>query len=904
MVTPFVMIKSNLAFTLVFVSAVALATPGLHADEDVTLVFEKHVRPILKQHCFHCHGEEEETGGGLDLRLRRFLSVGGDSGAAIVPGNPNESLLVEVLNSGQMPEGKDKLPEEQIDLIAKWIKQGANTARAEPDNPEELDAFTQEERSWWSLQPIVSPQIPEANELTDSTNAIDRFVARSLKRANLAFSSEVDARTLIRRLHFDLTGLPPTPNEITMFCEQFKYAPESAYRSLMERLLNSQAYGERWGRHWLDLAGYADSNGYDEKDVVREHAWRYRDYVIRSLNNDKPYNEFIREQLAGDEIAVTEGVHANSDTERERVRYAELMTATGFLRMAPDGSASLNNMSTRNQCITDTIKIVSSTLYGMTIECAQCHNHRYDPITQADYYSLRAVFDPGFDIKSWRVPRNRLVSLQTKQQVAQAAEIEKEAKKIDAERAAKQEQFIAEVLEKELAKREESIREDLREAYNTEVKKRSVGQKQLLAANPSINKLSASSLYLYDSTYKTKHAATLKEIAARAQAIRNTKPQAEFVQAFAEQAKERNAVDATYVFFRGNPDSPKDKVTPSDLSVLASWRETQLPEFSEELSTTGRRLAFAKSITDGGHPLLARVIVNRVWKHHFGRGLVASVSDFGILGDRPSHPELLDYLAFHFMESGWSLKELHRLILTSQTWRQSSRRSKLGDELDPDNRLLSRQNTRRLEAEVLRDSLLAVAGKLNRKPFGPPIPVMPTTDGSIVVGNDTTDSAGRQTGKYIPLNGEEFRRSIYIQVRRSRPLDILTTFDAPSMTDANCALRPETTVSPQSLLLMNSTGMREYARFLSQRLQAFEAADRASRIRLAFSICYGRDASEAEVQDSEAFIAAQEKYYKENPAKFEKESGPAEKENAPADSLALAAFCHALLSSNEFLYID
>ncbi len=213
------MIKSNLAFTLVFVSALALATQDLPADEDISLVFEKHVRPILKQHCFHCHGEEEETGGGLDLRLRRFLSVGGDSGAAIVPGNPNESLLVEVLNTGQMPEGKDKLPEGQIDLIAKWIKQGANTARAEPDNPEELEAFTQEERSWWSLQPIVLPPIPEANELTDSTNAIDRFVARSLKQANLAFSSEVDARTLIRRLHFDLTGLPPKPNEITTFTE-------------------------------------------------------------------------------------------------------------------------------------------------------------------------------------------------------------------------------------------------------------------------------------------------------------------------------------------------------------------------------------------------------------------------------------------------------------------------------------------------------------------------------------------------------------------------------------------------------------------------------------------------------------------------------------------------------------
>lgn len=863
------------------------------------LFFEKDIRPILKEHCFHCHGEAGEIEAGLDVRLRRFLTKGGDSGPAIVPGDAAKSHLLEVLKSGEMPKEKSRLSDHDIALIEDWIAAGAPTARPEPESlgPEHL--FTEEEKKWWSLQPIAAPEVPN-----HADHPIDAFIYRKLKKVGLTKSEAAGPEILIRRLSFDLTGLPPTTDEVTAFIEQEKYDPEAAYLSLVEKLLASPAYGERWARHWLDIAGYADSDGYNEKDLLRPHAWRYRDYVIRSLNNDKPYDEFIREQIAGDEIALAEGLGPDASTEQDKNRYAELISATGFLRMAPDGSATTNNIETRNACVSDTMEIISTTLYGMTIGCAECHNHRYDPISQADYYRLRSVFDPGFDVPKWRVPRSRLVSLQTKEEAAEAARIEVEAKKIDAERAAKEKVFIAEVLEKELAKREESIRPDLKTAYNTEKAKRTPEQKKLLAAHPSINHLSPSRLYLYDSTYKTKNAAVLKEIAARAKAVRDTKPAEQFVHAFVELPKEPKAVAASHVFHRGDPESPKEKVTPGDLSVLASWRNIEVPEFSEAVPTTGRRLAYAESITDGQHPFLARVIVNRVWMHHFGRGIVASVGDFGLLGEKPSHPELLDWLATRFMASGWSLKELHRLILTSATWRQTSRRSEKGDELDPDNLYLSRQNSRRLEAEILRDALLSVSGKLNRKPFGPPVPVMPTEEGGIVIGNDTTDSAGRQTGKYIPLDGEEYRRSVYIQVRRSRPLDMLAAFDAPGMTDPNCELRPVTTVSPQSLLLMNNSGMREHARHFASRLteRAGEALD--SKIQFAWRLCFARMASEDEVRSSEAFIEAQTKYYQENPTKFERASGPAEKENADPELLALGAFCHALMSANEFLYID
>lgn len=862
--------------------------------EEPPLVFEKDVRPLLKAHCFHCHGEEEEdVRADLDVRLVRFLLKGGESGPAIVPGDPSSSLLLEQLVSGEMPKGKSRLPDHEIAVIERWIAEGAKTARAEPDSLGPEMRFTEEERAWWSLQPVEKPELPETG--LNPENPIDAFVARRHGEKGLEFSPEADLRTLVRRASFDLVGLPPSDSLAE---------GDPDFATVVNRLLASPAYGERWARHWLDVAGYADSDGYTEKDLERKHAWRYRDYVIRSLNEDKPYDEFVREQLAGDEIAALEKLHANAAAEADKVRYEELMTATGFLRMAPDGTGALNNLVSRNDCITDTLKIVSTALYGMTIQCAQCHDHRYDPISQEDYYRLRAVFEPGFDVPRWRNPNARLVSLQTKEEAVVATEIEAEAKQIDEERITKQEAFITEVLEKLLLKADERVRDDLRQAYRTTAKERTDEQNRLLAAHPNVKQLSSGSLYLYDSTFKTKHAATLKEMAAKAAEVRKRKPEVRYVHAFAEVASAPEAVPATHLFFRGDYESPRETVGPGDLSVFERWREVAIPENSDAVPTTGRRLAFARSLTDGEHPLLARVIVNRVWMHHFGRGLVESAGDFGYLGSKPSHPELLDWLAADFVENGWSLKRLHRQILTSRTWRQRSTRDPNRDELDPDNRWLSRQNVRRLEAETLRDALLAVSGKLNPKAFGTPIPIMKTTDGSVVVGIDTTDSAGRQTGKFVSLEGEEFRRSVYVQVRRTRPLDLFQTFDAPDMMEANCELRPVTTVSPQSLLLMNNTVMREFAQYFADDLRSRGGPDLRDKVIAAWERTYHRPPADDELAAALEFVEVQRAYYEENPAKLEKVAGPAEKENAEPEVLALAALGHALMSANEFLYID
>jgi len=905
-----------------------LFAPGVHG----TVSFEKDVRPILKTNCFHCHGEDGETKGGLDVRLARFIVKGGEHGAAVLPGDVSGSLLLSKLKKGEMPKGKARLKDAQIALVEQWIAEGAMTARPEPEKLGPEQAFTDEDRAWWAFQPIRRPGVPGSDgkagwvnsmPVDREGNAIDAFVRARLAQEGLSLSPEVSASTFIRRATFDLTGLPPTPEEVEAFVSETNASEASGrkpgaagegvrddssdisssvlkasvYSRLIDRLLASPAYGERWGRHWLDIAGYADSDGYTDKDLERKHAWKYRDYVVRALNNDMPFDQFIREQLAGDEMVPQP--HKNLDA-----AAIDKITATGFLRMAADGTGAMNDKAAQNATIADTVKILGTAFYGMTIACAQCHDHRYDPITQEDYYRLRAVFEPGFDTKNWRTPNGRLVSLLTDRQRAEAAKIEEEAKKLDAVREARQEEFISEVLEKELAKAAEKDRGALRTAYRAAAAKRTPAQVALLKDHPRVMQLSAGSLYLYDSTYKTKHADELKQMADAAAAVRARKPVEEFLHAFEETPKTAAAIPATFVFHRGDPEQPKQQVKPGDLNILAGQRNVEVAEKSPSLPTTGRRLAYAQSLTDGRHPLLARVLVNQIWKGHFGRGLVATPADFGQLGEKPSHPELLDWLASEFMQSGWSLKHMHRLIMLSQTWRQASLREPSRERIDPDNRLLGRMNVQRLEAETLRDSLLAVSGRLNPKIGGEPVPVTFNEEGQIIIGVDTRDTAGRQTGKFVALNGEEYRRSIYIQARRSMPLEMFAAFDAPAMTDANCAVRPVTTVSPQSLLLMNNLYMREHAQDCAQRVMHEVGADVEKQVLRVWRLCFGRTPSMADEQEAAAFVRAQTVHYKAAPAKLERVGGPPDKSDAAPELLGLAALCHALMSSNEFLYVD
>ncbi|MSQ94954.1 MAG: DUF1549 domain-containing protein [Gemmataceae bacterium] len=841
--------------------------------------FETHVRPILKANCFECHGEGKKLKSGLDLRLKHFLAKGGKSGPALLPGKGGDSLIVQRLRNQEMPPGKKKLTKDEVALIERWIQEGAPTARPEPKKLPLGFSVSPEEASHWAFQAIRKVEPPKVKTANLVRNPIDSFLLAKLEEQGLSFGPAADRITLIRRATFDLLGLPPTPAEVDAF---LKDQSPDAYEKLLDRLLASPHYGERWGRHWLDVAGYADSEGYTGEDPVRKTAYRYRDYVIRSINADKPWDQFIHEQLAGDEMIRPP---------YEKLPPVELdkLIATGFLRMAPDGTASpgVNQKVASNQYIADTLQIVSSSVLGLTVHCAQCHNHKYDPIPQVDYYSMRAIFEPALNVKSWRTPAGREVAIFKDADRKKADEIEKDAAKIDQERLKKQAVYIEETFQKQLAKLAKELHEPIKTARNTPGPKRTAEQQKLLQVHPSVN-VSAGSLYLYDS----KAAADLKTFADKAAKLRATKPVPNFIRALTEIPGQ---VPTTHLFERGDHDQPMEAVLPAGLMILERFDVNKVPDKTPGLPTTGRRLAFAKTLTDGKHPLPARVLVNRVWLNHFGKGIVNTPADFGLLGDRPTHPELLDWLANEFIAGGWQMKRMHKLMMTSAAYRQNSTRRPALEKIDPDNRLLGRMSIRRLEAEALRDALLSVSGKLNVKAFGPPVPVTHDEVGQVVVGNDIRNPGdGTPMGKVKSLDGEEYRRSVYIQVRRSLPLGLLESFDSPAMTP-NCDLRHTSTVATQALMLLNSRFIHDQAASLAARVHKEAGADVRTQVVLAWKLSYAAEPSARELDQAVVFVQKQTELF--NNAKTTPKQ--------PEPGLqALTNLGQALLSANRFLYID
>jgi hypothetical protein len=855
---------------------------ALSAAEPV-VTFERDVRPILKAHCTHCHGEEEKPEGGVDLRLRRFMDqvLDGDR-HVVVPGQPDKSEMVLLIREGEMPKKGKKLPAEQLAVLEKWIAQGAKITKAEPETLPPGMFITEEDRAWWSFQPIARPAVP-AVEASGIRNAIDAFVLGKLREQKLGFAPEAEKRTLLRRVTLDLTGLPPKPEEVDAFLADT--AP-NAYERVVDRLLASSAYGERWARHWLDVAGYADSNGYAEADSVRPEAWRYRDYVIRAFNADKPWSEFIEEQLAGDELAGA--THAETVQVVLDPKKRDAFTATGFLRLAPDGTGDTVDDAklARNQVIAEELKIVSSSLLGLTVGCAQCHDHRYDPISQADYYRLRAIFDPAYDWQNWRSPAQRLYSLYTPEERAQAAEIEKQALAIEAEARAMSKKFLDEIFEKEVLKLPEADRGPYRAARATAEKSRTPEQKALIKKYPSA--LALYSLDLYD---KGKQKQVTDKM-AEATKLRATKPTEGKLMALTEV---KGKVPTTHLMHRGDHDQPKQVVVPGELTVLE--REPLKIE-PTSAGTSGRRLAYARWLTSSRHPLVARVLVNRFWLEHFGRGLVNTPGDFGAMGETPSHPELLDWLASEFIDGGWRLKPLHRLMVTSAAYRQSSRQD-ASLKADPDNRLYGRFKVQRLDAETLRDSMLATAGTLNRQQFGAPVSIARDPAGRIVVGTEELN-ANKDVVKVKSLGKIDTRRSIYVQVRRKQPLTVLDTFDAPTMSP-NCEIRNSTTVAPQSLLLMNDTFVLDAAKALATRLRTEVPGDARAQIVKAWRTLYGLEPEDADISRCLAYLAEQTEAVRAYHQGIQRA-----KDAPPPDPQleALASLFQVLYSSNRFLYIQ
>ena len=866
---------------LILSVGVAACCPSLSAGERSPAAeqvsFERHVRPILRTHCFHCHGELEKPSGGLDLRLRRLIVAGGKSGPAIAPGDVAASYLLQRIRDGEMPPGKEgHLSGDEVATIEHWIAAGAPTLRPEPATIEPGLRITEEDRSFWSFKPIRDHAPPAVSSSDRVRTPIDAFLLSSLEDVGLSFSADADRRTMIRRAYFDLLGLPPSPDEVDAFVADRR---PNAYERLIDRLLNSPAYGERWGRHWLDVAGYADSEGYNEADTLRPYAYRYRDYVIRSLNADKPFNQFVREQLAGDEMVAPPHKNLSADD-------IEKLTATGFLRMAPDGTGSRNDdpQQTRNAVVTETVKIVSSALLGLTVGCAECHDHRYDPILQKDFYRLRAVFEPALHPKRWLTPRERQVSLLTEDERELATRLERQAKAVEAELQPKLEEFRTWVFEKELDQVPTDVRQEARAAglaWQADPKSLSPEQAELLEQYPGLKvSVNSSRLNLFLQKYgrADELQAVVKEHKTRAAAVRAEKPVEEFLRVLSEPA---GHAPETYLFERGDPTQLGEAVGPGELRVL-SEAPIDYPYDAPGMPTTGRRSALAQRLTDLSHPLTARVLVNRIWIHHFGRGLVATPGDFGSQGEPPTHPELLDYLAKCLMRDGWSLKALHRLIMTSTAYRQDSKRHALGDELDRDNKLYWRMAVRRLEAEAIRDAILAASGELNPAMYGRPVPVSVDDSGQAVINSE---------------DGGKARRSVYIQVRRTAPIDLLEVFDAPQM-EPNCERRNVSTVAPQSLLLMNSQFVVEQAESFARRVADQVGTDRAAQAREVWRRAFSAEPTDAQLAELVTYLETQSELMHHGETK--KRSGSLQ----DADHMALASLCQVLVQSNRFLYVD
>ncbi len=852
-------------------------------------ISQRDVIPLMLLHCTPCHGQRLQE-AGLDLRSKASMLRGGRSGPAIVPGKPEESLIIQKIRAREMPpRGREveaslrQMSARGLERVTQWIGLGAPEVQSEEDEDNGASSLvTAEDRRFWSFQPprAIRPPRPKASHPSRLRNPLDAFIQAKLEEKGLSLSPEADRLTLIRRAAFDLTGLPPEPDEVRRFLADPNPA---AYEALIERLLDSPRYGERWGRYWLDLVGYSD----------RPHAYRYRDYVIRSLNADKPFDRFLLEQLAGDELA---------DLAKEPIITQEAMDnliATGFLRMVNDetGTRLTNFVPHRLQVINEQIRIFSSSLLALTVGCARCHNHKFDPIPQRDYYRLAALFKGAFDEHDWLPPaitddpnrpmlvkETRVLPYVTplanpfrlhEERLKREAHNEKLNSAIESLQAAlkqKAKPLEEQLINRRLAEVPKALHQDLREMLATPPEDRTPAQKDLAKKFEKRLKIRFVDLEEFDGDYRKASEATARQVKLLKAKI---KPES-VIRALWD----RGSPSPTYILRRGDPMSPGRWVEPGVPSVLTDGRTPlEITPPWEGARKTGRRLALARWLVHPQHPLTARVMVNRIWKHHFGGGIVRTLGNFGRTGAQPTHPELLDWLALEFIRQGWSPKAMHRLMMTSRTYRQVSTVTPQIERLDPENRLISRMPLLRMDAEVIRDTLFLVADRLDETPGGLPDPVLERKDG---LATSVATSRG-------------WRRSIYVTQQTSHQRGasnptILDTFDFPEMTP-NCLERVESTVVPQALHLMNDMTVRKLADSLAERTRREAGANPSHRIEQAYWIVLSRPPTPEELVVSRQALL-----------ELEKTAGSSEADNAAEQ--ALAKFCLTLLNSAGFIYID
>lgn len=794
-------------------SAVGLAQQPAEQGEASAKIdfFEKSVRPVFVEHCQKCHGADKQW-GNLRLDSRQALLAGGDRGPAIAPGKPDESLLLQAVrhldDDLKMPPEGEKLSEPQIAAIARWIAEGAAfPASAGP-------ATRKRDPRHWAFQPPADPPLPAVTHSAWPQQGLDAFILAGLEAANLSPAPPADRRTLARRVTFDLTGLPPAPEEIEAFLTDDSPA---ALERLVDRLLASPAYGERWGRHWLDVARYSDSNGLDE-NVAHGNAWRYRDYVVASFNADKPFDTFLREQLAGDLLPAA-----------DEPAHNERLVATGFLALGAKVLAEVDEAKMELDIVDEQIDTTGRAFLAMTFGCARCHDHKFDPIDTADYYALAGIFKSSRTMESFKkVARWYENPLPTPASRAAQAEFEAQV----ARKKADVQQFIAET--------------------DAQVK-----------AAPSPGEVLPDNL---EAKYPPEAAARLKQLREELAALEKSPPAAPSAMGVAEGTPTDVAI-----CLRGQHLKLGEVVHRAVPRVMAGESP---PAFD---GASSGRLALADWLANPQHPLTARVIVNRVWRWHFGKGLVRTPDNFGLLGEPPTHPALLDWLARRFIASGWSLKALHRLIVLSSTYQQSSRPDPLAVERDPENRLWGRMDVRRLEAEAVRDALLAVGGRLDRAMGGSLLAV------------PNRGYLFDHTSKDLTDYGSP-RRSLYLPVIRNNLYDVFQLLDFPDAAVPS-GDRSTTTVAPQALLMLNSDLVLQAGDALAARLRDECGDDEPARLRRLVALAYGREVTAAETERAQSLLDDVER------------SLPAG-EVGPRRLAAWSCLCQAVLAANEFIYVE
>lgn len=806
----------NCSFLLLVAFAINAASNAARAQENSTSpeqirFFETSIRPLLVDHCQKCHGSLKQK---ADLRLDSRASIlkGGESGPAAVPGNPDKSLLImavrHVDDVPRMPVGK-KLSDREIADLSRWVEMGLPfpisqaAAKTDPEN-------------WWAFQSPRKPEVPRVQNPAWAQSPVDHFILAKLEAKGLKAAPPADRRTLIRRATFDLIGLPPTPEEIDAF---LKDSSSNAFAKVVDRLLASPHYGERWGRHWLDVARYADSNGLDE-NVAFGNAWRYRDYVVNAFNADLPFDQFIHEQLAGDLLESMDLA----------VRHRRLI-ATGFLSLGPKVIAEVDEKKMEMDIVDEQIDTVGRAFLGLTLGCARCHDHKFDPIPISDYYGLAGIFRSTKTMEHFK----------------------KIARWHEHPLASVDEPSIKAAHEAELAKQKATIEALVQKATE-----------ELTTKTPTEVGTTKNVETLFPPDTK----AMLKQLRAGLAKLEKSGPPVPTAMGVME-----GAIVDTPIHPRGNH-LKTGKVVPRH--VPAALAKTYAPSFD---ATKSGRLELANWLTRPDHPLTSRVMVNRIWRWHFGNGLVRSTDNFGMLGELPGDPSLLDWLATRFVEVRWSIKAMHRLIMLSSTYQMSANADPKTREADPENRLHGRANVRRLEAEAIRDAILAVSGALDKSQGGSMLHVKNREYLFDHTSKDTTNYDSR-------------RRSLYLPVVRNNVYDVFQLFDFPdpAVPSGN---RATTTVAPQALFVMNSDWTMKFCDHLAESLLKETGLDNLGRVQRLYLQAYGREASETEVGKAIALVGAIDRAMLEREPNLDRRR-----------LLAWSSLCQLIVSANEFVYVQ